>query len=47
MNVEDLLLQVTERNRAAFVDRGVELKMESARRRAAGAGGSQSYRAYL
>jgi NtrC-family two-component system sensor histidine kinase KinB len=29
MNVEDLLLQVTEKHRAAFVDRGVELKLES------------------
>jgi signal transduction histidine kinase len=29
LNVEDLLLQVTEKNRAAFVDKGVELKMES------------------
>ncbi len=29
LNVENLLLQVTERNHAAFVDQGVELKMES------------------
>ena len=29
LNVEDLLLQVTERMRTAFVDQGVELKMES------------------
>ena len=29
MNVEEILLQVTERNRAAFIDQGVELKMES------------------
>ncbi len=29
MNAEDLLLRVMERNRAAFVDRGIELKMES------------------
>ncbi len=29
MNVEDLLLRVMERNRAAFIDRGIELKMES------------------
>jgi two-component system, NtrC family, sensor histidine kinase KinB len=29
LNVEDLLMQVTERMRTAFVDQGVELKMES------------------
>ena len=29
MNAEDLLLRVMERHRAAFVDRGVELTMES------------------
>ena len=28
MNAEDLLLRVMERNRAAFVDRGIELKMD-------------------
>jgi NtrC-family two-component system sensor histidine kinase KinB len=29
MNVEEILLQVTERNRTSFVDQGVELKMDS------------------
>jgi two-component system, NtrC family, sensor histidine kinase KinB len=29
LNVEDLLLRILERNRAAFIDQGIELKMES------------------